>query len=586
MNNILTTISFSIFSNKGVYALLLGSGISKNSGIPTGWDIVVDLIKKLAEINKEDCSKNPEKWFFDKYGEEANYSTILSRLVKSPSERMNFLKPYFEPSEDEIEQGLKQPTEAHKNIAKLIKKGYIKVVVTTNFDRLLENALLAEGVDPIVIRHPDDIDGALPLVHSDFVIVKINGDYLDSRFLNTIEELSEYSKKLNDYILRIINEFGIISSGWSGKWDIGLVNSIRKCENFRFSSYWTYVGKCEDELKEIAKIRKGEVVETKGSDDFFRDINDNISALENINQNNPLTNDIAVARLKKYIVKDEYRINLHDLIQDQLSETLEKIRTKDNVGLYPNRENLMPIITHYFQSIENILHLIINGVYWARKEHYYLFTNILRSISEPLPSATGSFYEETKHLLQLPSLLTLCTIGLSALKQDNFEIINECFNIKVRESDSDYSDELYLIDKVHPCMVESKVMNSILDKNYKTPLSTYLRQTLEPFFVEHLYSAKEFQDKFDLFEYLLSLNYFHLVGPKWGHDWAPWGEYQWRKFGGLREKNYILSDFAKQAEKEKDNWIVLKSGMFNGRYENFEDIRNKLDEFLKKIYLP
>lgn len=55
MNNIITSISFSIFSNKGIYALLLGSEISRNAGIPTGWDVVQDLIKKLATLNKEKC---------------------------------------------------------------------------------------------------------------------------------------------------------------------------------------------------------------------------------------------------------------------------------------------------------------------------------------------------------------------------------------------------------------------------------------------------------------------------------------------------------------------------------------------------
>lgn len=63
MNNILTSIAFSLYSNKGVYALLLGSGISRNSGIPTGWDVVIDLIRKLAVVNKEDCGKDPVSWF-------------------------------------------------------------------------------------------------------------------------------------------------------------------------------------------------------------------------------------------------------------------------------------------------------------------------------------------------------------------------------------------------------------------------------------------------------------------------------------------------------------------------------------------
>ena len=65
--DILTTLAFSVCSNKGVYALLLGSGISRNSGIPTGWDIILDLVNKLALQQKEVEPKDPETWFINKY---------------------------------------------------------------------------------------------------------------------------------------------------------------------------------------------------------------------------------------------------------------------------------------------------------------------------------------------------------------------------------------------------------------------------------------------------------------------------------------------------------------------------------------
>jgi hypothetical protein len=585
MNNITTTISFSIFSNKGIYALLLGSGISKNSGIPTGWDIVIDLIKKLAEINKENCEPNPEKWFESKYGQEPNYSTILSKLVKSPSERVNFLKPYFEPTEEELNQGLKQPTETHKQIASLIKNGYIKVVITTNFDRLLEKALMAVGIEPIVIRHPDDIDGAIPLVHTDFVLIKINGDYLDSRFLNTEEELVNYDKRVQEYILRVVNEFGIISCGWSAKWDIGLVNVLKQSENFRYFSYWSHLGQCENELKEIAKRRKGQTVQIESSDIFFRELADNINSLEKLDSNHPLTTDIAVARLKKYIVKDENKILLHDLIQEQLNATLKKIRVKDNISLYPNKKNVFPVISHYNQTFENLLHLIINGIYWSKTEHYYLFTNILESLSEPPNTTQGRFYEDTRKLLYFPSLLALYSIGLSALMHDNYDLINICFNIKIKDFDSDYADQLFLLDRVNSCMVESRIMNEIISQNDTTPISTYLANTLKPTFTRYFYNDKEFDDKFDVFEYLLSLNYMHLLVEKYGYDWAPWGQYQRRRFRGLRGQQYILNDFIKESELMKEEWPPLKAGMFNGSYAVFENVREKLDEFLKKIHI-
>ena len=192
MNNLLTTLSFSIYFNKGVYALLLGSGISRSAGIPTGWNIVTDLIHKLAVQYGTSNIDNPEKWFEEQYGESPNYSTILSKLVHTQTERVNLLKPYFEPNEEEIENHLKEPTKAHRAIAQLAKDGYIKLVLTTNFDRLLEKALEDVGIIPQVICHSDDIDGAIPLVHAGFTIVKINGDYIDCRFLNTEDELADY----------------------------------------------------------------------------------------------------------------------------------------------------------------------------------------------------------------------------------------------------------------------------------------------------------------------------------------------------------------------------------------------------------
>ena len=53
-------LAMSVHSNKGVYALLLGSGISRSAGIPTGWEVVLDLIRKLARAQGADCEPDPE----------------------------------------------------------------------------------------------------------------------------------------------------------------------------------------------------------------------------------------------------------------------------------------------------------------------------------------------------------------------------------------------------------------------------------------------------------------------------------------------------------------------------------------------
>lgn len=585
MNNQTTTIAFSIYSNEGVYALFLGSGISKSSGIPTGWDIVIDLIRQLAKLKKQKCEPNPVDWFKSTYGEEPNYSNILAKLAKSSAERVNLLKPYFEPTQEEVEQGLKMPSPAHKAIAQLVKDGHIKVIITTNFDRLIERSLNEVGIEPTVIRHPDDIDGAIPIVHNAFTLIKINGDYLDSRFLNTQEELSSYPPKLHNYLVRIVNEFGLLSCGWSAKWDSGFIKVLKQCENFRFHSFWTYLGDCEIELKEIAEFRKGEIVKISSADAFFTEILEKIDSLKTFD-NHPLNTEISVARLKKYIVRDDARVLLHDLVFKEQEEAFARIREKMDVSLHPDNKNLMPLLEYFEVCISTLIHLIINGIFWAKPEHYYLFTNILSRMAGPIPEAKGSFYKETKAFYYFPSLFTLYAIGIAAVKNRNYKILCDCFQIKIEESESEHSNQHYLIEFVNACMIDLRLMNKILNhgQNYHTPISTYLCKNLKPFFSGFILSDKEFNDIFDVFEYLLALNYMHIVGDKYGSTWAPFGQFQWRKGITSLRDNYF-KDFFAEAEKVKSDWKLLKSGMFDGSFDKYISVKLKLDEFLKNVHL-
>lgn len=76
------------------------------------------------------------------------------------------LRAYLEPSEVERADGLKAPTAAHRAIASLAAKGYIRIIITTNFDRLMETALADVGVVPTVLSSSDQVHGAMPLIHT------------------------------------------------------------------------------------------------------------------------------------------------------------------------------------------------------------------------------------------------------------------------------------------------------------------------------------------------------------------------------------------------------------------------------------
>src|SRR5207248_9687258 len=119
------------------------------------------------------------------------------------------------------------------------RDGYIRVILTTNFDRLLERAMEELGLTPTVIATVDQTAGALPLTHAGVTVIKLHGDYLDTRIKNTAKELAKYSAKLNALIDRILDEYGLIVCGWSAAWDIALREAVERCGSRRFTTYWT-----------------------------------------------------------------------------------------------------------------------------------------------------------------------------------------------------------------------------------------------------------------------------------------------------------------------------------------------------------
>ena len=73
-----TTLAFSLFENKGVYALLLGSGLSRGAQIPTGWKITLDLIRRVAALEGVP-EQRPDwaVWDRQQKGREPDYSEML-----------------------------------------------------------------------------------------------------------------------------------------------------------------------------------------------------------------------------------------------------------------------------------------------------------------------------------------------------------------------------------------------------------------------------------------------------------------------------------------------------------------------------
>ncbi len=437
----LHSLAFSIQANPGVYAVLVGSGISRAAQIPTGWEITLDLVRKLANLSDETC-KDPAQWYREEFGKEADYSELLDGLAKSQTERQQLLRPYLEPTEQEREEGAKQPTAAHRAIAALAAQGFIKVILTTNFDQLMETALREEGVQPTILSSDDDIEGALPLIHTGCCVFKVHGDYLDTRIRNTQAELDEYSDQSNQLLDRIFDEFGLIVCGWSAEWDGALRCAMTRAPSRRFTTYWATRGEPGDRAQRLIEQRGAQVIHIEDANTFFQTVQQHVESIEQFSQPHPLSTEAAVASLKRYISDPRHRIRLADLVDNTVGQIVEITSGEDfDMGSpQPTREAVADRVAAYEAACLTLLAMASVGGYWAEEEHVPMWQQALRRLSSIRPYT--SLYDRWLWLQPYPTLLLLCALGLGAVEAGRLQFLRR---ISATELSPGYPQETFAV---------------------------------------------------------------------------------------------------------------------------------------------
>jgi hypothetical protein len=131
-------LATSLHAAPGVYAVLVGSGMSSAAGIPTGWQVVQDLIRKIAVaegVDPAELGDVPEGWWADRGRPEPRYDTLLAALASTDAARQALLRRYFDPPP--AQGGPIHPTAGHQVLATLCASGRLRLILTTNFDRLI-----------------------------------------------------------------------------------------------------------------------------------------------------------------------------------------------------------------------------------------------------------------------------------------------------------------------------------------------------------------------------------------------------------------------------------------------------------------
>lgn len=200
-------------TRKGKYVLFLGAGTSISSGGRTTQEIVDDVTERYGLD-----SRNPWNAFYN----------FLRKTGKR--ERSAALSKYFEDM---------KPSPGYEVIAKLIDEGYFRLILTTNFDFMLEECLkktrLVLNKDYFICIVGGEKKGILTRKLEDesmIRIVKLHGDYKTGILPFTEEETFMFEKEIEEQLKRLTKE-GIVFVGYSG-----IDRDVLKCLSHEGESLW------------------------------------------------------------------------------------------------------------------------------------------------------------------------------------------------------------------------------------------------------------------------------------------------------------------------------------------------------------
>jgi hypothetical protein len=529
------------------------------------------MIRQIATVSKTDFGQHePHEWYKDKYGKEATYTSLLDEVVKTSAERVQLMKKYFEPTEEERDNGLKQPTKTHKAIAKLIKAGYIRVVITTNFDRFLEQALRDENIEVTVITGKEDIDKALPLIHSGPMIVKVNGDYQSCKFLNTTEELKNYSRKMKDYLKRIFEDFGLITCGWSARWDKALVEILRQSPKSPFTSFFTYVNELESDLSCASKYRNGINIRINSADEFFSEVYERVVAMENLYNKKDIDKDVFVARIKRYICKPEYKVELDELIESELNRACNVINENETYDFKYNEENFPDIFSNYFSkhlsAIDKLIPAAIAIVRWGTNECQNVLVEMLQKLSV-LRVLPRSIRYGVEYLHLIATHLLVHSIGVACIYYDKYSLLIKLVKTKAYQ---DYpmcrGDNLFYL-------ASYGIYGNAIRFHKGRLISDILVDNLWSYYKDIFLSKHEFESCYYTWEYMQSLiiKYYNLDGTSNFIE----GKYK-DLFRNILYRSDYYSNFVRSSIEGKKEWEPIKQGLFDGEYSNYEMLYDEL----------
>ena len=272
------------------YVCYLGAGASAEAEVKTAWQICTEIHDELLSAQPFSNSKKQDqisKWenaILNWNEPSLRYVSCIKAAYPSLPTRVEYFRKML--------KGV-APSFCHHAVALLSTHRYFRnTCLTTNFDKLLENAFTQQGtVECQAIRTEEEIKYRAKTEDRHYVI-KLHGDYDTNNILNTDDETVSINEAMQDVVSTVLEDVGLIVIGTAGyeksihtMFDYLSKKAVNEEKVLRYGLFWgIYMGSSKPQNLTRAKL-ENLVQDRINKGEISRDIK---RMIERANSANPL----------------------------------------------------------------------------------------------------------------------------------------------------------------------------------------------------------------------------------------------------------------------------------------------------------
>lgn len=291
------------------------------------------------------------------------------------------------------------------------------------------------------------------------------------------------------------------------------------------------------------------------------------------------TRNIFIQNIKS-LISNQNIIDYTELIENEGTNVHNAILDKAHYDFSVTLQIFQQYCKIHLDSIDSLIRVLPIVIRYAPNEFLSPYINVMvRLCTKPFKNGER-ICEGTQYLHFCSAMFLYHAFGILCVKYNKYAIFKELMKTIVPAPNPiDVNSTFSLAYLAGTNHWDYSTLNNYMGTNLYYPYSQFIRESIFPYISNSFLNKNEFESCYTAWEHLFSLMFHYYNCYPLNNNWFPQGEFIYRRADRFRGTDNFYTTFLHSANKLNKDWEPIKQGLFNGKYEEYQEVYNQAEKF-------